>query len=1000
MLRNNGTGEVAENDKHSAIGRGIDSQLPLGVKTETSNELSGLNSPNFDSRRSLSISSTDQPDVSAPAAAASITQISNPVTLLHSAPSAGLPSPSGPGVGGSSNGSKAGGEASASPPGEGVAAGGPDSKGQQKGSSGFSSLVIGDDRLSARNGSKLDLLPDRATNLGGRSTTSSGGALGGELRTETLLAGISGNLGLTRLQSSIDKLAILKLKAGGNDTPDLRRRLSGELDLAQEKRNSWVPRKFDGDSFDQLPSRPTETQRTGAASALRQQRLINGHMSSGSLDNPEHATGAGALAAPLRGSASPSNRCSSSNSSSSTSSSSSLSSTSTIIRARPELQKFDVGSSNLRKRRQVVGALQDVREERSPGVRAGNVFSDEAGGSHNNGEPDSTNRSNTCSTPRPRSNLSMSSCLRHRSLCSSLFVVVLLLLCVLSVLYGIIMNEQVMLLEKRNAKLREEVHGCSVGVHLYPSKEEAETGEEPDDGDVAYQAIRKFAFLVSLLCLTSPFWIFKYVDGIPRLSEDNRSGEEEVPLSKRMAYRVDVLFSTIPLFKPLALLFATILLIGLGGVALFAVSGDTWGEALWRAWTYVADAGNHADSVGTGPRVVSLCISFGGMLIFALMLGLVSDAISEKVDSLRKGKSEVIESNHTLILGWSDKLVWKTDETTKGSLLKQLSIANQSMGGGVVVVLAEREKEEMELDIAKMEFDFMGTSVICRSGSPLIMADLKKVSVSKARAIIVLAEVANADQSDARVLRVVLSLTGVKEGLRGHIVVELSDLDNEQLVKLVGGDLVETVVAHDVIGRLMIQCARQPGLAQIWEDILGFDNAEFYVKRWPELDGKRFEQVLLSFPDAIPCGVKVAADRGKIVLNPEDDYVMAEGDELLVIAEDDDTYCPAEVPKIRKGSLPRVVSPPKLPEKILFCGWRRDIDDMILVLDSFLASGSELWMFSEVAFAEREKKLMDGGTNPHMLINITLVHRQGNAVIRRHLESLPLETFDSVSNFG
>lgn len=70
-------------------------------------------------------------------------------------------------------------------------------------------------------------------------------------------------------------------------------------------------------------------------------------------------------------------------------------------------------------------------------------------------------------------------------------------------------------------------------------------------------------------------------------------------------------------------------------------------------------------------------------------------------------------------------------------------------------------------------------------------------------------------QSDARALRTVLSLTGVKKGLRGHIVVELSDLDNEVLVKLVGGDLVETVVAHDVIGRLMIQCARQPGLAQV-----------------------------------------------------------------------------------------------------------------------------------------------------------------------------------------
>lgn len=59
--------------------------------------------------------------------------------------------------------------------------------------------------------------------------------------------------------------------------------------------------------------------------------------------------------------------------------------------------------------------------------------------------------------------------------------------------------------------------------------------------------------------------------------------------------------------------------------------------------------------------------------------------------------------------------------------MKQLAIANKSVGGGVVVVLAERDKEEMEMDIAKLEFDFMGTSVICRSGSPLILADLKKV---------------------------------------------------------------------------------------------------------------------------------------------------------------------------------------------------------------------------------------------------------------------------------
>lgn len=177
---------------------------------------------------------------------------------------------------------------------------------------------------------------------------------------------------------------------------------------------------------------------------------------------------------------------------------------------------------------------------------------------------------------------------------------------------------------------------------------------------------------------------------------------------------------------------------------------------------------------------------------------------------------------------------------------------------------------------------------------------------------------------------------------------------------------------------------------------MGFENAEFYIKRWPQLDGMRFEEVLISFPDAVPCGVKVAANGGKIVINPEDDYVLREGDEVLVIAEDDDTYIPGPVPEVQPGSLPHVFSPPKYPEKILFCGWRRDIDDMIMVLEAFLPPGSELWMFNDVPIMERKSKLTDGGLDISGLSNITLVHKEGNAVIRRHLEGLPLETFDSI----
>lgn len=55
-------------------------------------------------------------------------------------------------------------------------------------------------------------------------------------------------------------------------------------------------------------------------------------------------------------------------------------------------------------------------------------------------------------------------------------------------------------------------------------------------------------------------------------------------------------------------------------------------------------------------------------------------------------------------------------------------------------------------------------------------------------------------------------------------------------------------------------------------------------------------------------------------------------------------------------------------------------------------------MFNDVLEKEREKKLTDGGLDINRLVNISLVHREGNAVIQRHLESLPLQSFDSVSS--
>jgi hypothetical protein len=133
-----------------------------------------------------------------------------------------------------------------------------------------------------------------------------------------------------------------------------------------------------------------------------------------------------------------------------------------------------------------------------------------------------------------------------------------------------------------------------------------------------------------------------------------------------------------------------------------------------------------------------------------------------------------------------------------------------------------------------------------------------------------------------------LVLHGLPHKLSGYIVAEILDVDNEPLAHMVGGATLETVVSHDLIGRLMLMSARTPGLAKVYTEVLGFSGDEFYMAPWPAAAGFTFNELQAHFPDAIPLGVQTA--KGGILLNPGDQYRLAADDQVIVLAEDDDTY--------------------------------------------------------------------------------------------------------------
>eukprot|EP00736_Rhodelphis_marinus_P003616 Rmarinus@m.15581 len=475
-----------------------------------------------------------------------------------------------------------------------------------------------------------------------------------------------------------------------------------------------------------------------------------------------------------------------------------------------------------------------------------------------------------------------------------------------------------------------------------------------------------------------------------------KTGTSPYTKKDRLKYKLQDLIDRYPVMKLLVL--TAVLGFGniIGGFTFYMATSDEYEERprysdiVWLSWTYMADPGTHADvNSGTKARTIAFLIAVFGILYFAVVIGFVVDVIHARMDAIKHGSTPVVEKGHFVIVGWTDRTV---------PLIKELILAAESEGGISVVIMADMPKPTMEQELRFLLpiHERKNSTVICRKGSPGLARDLIRISAFDARVTIVLAPPGDPDQADALVLRTLLALRSLGEPLRGYIVAELRDVDNSSLLEMVDRSIVETIISHDLIGRLLLQSSREPGLAGVYCDLFGFEGAEFYFSQWDELNGRTFEEAIYMFPDAIPIGVK---HPGKtLMLNPPSTHIIKPDTTVVFLAHDDDTYFPLSEPILVESSLVHRPEPPEPePEFVLICGWRRDVDDMLVMLDSVLPKGSLVHMLATVPIADRDQVLFDGGLDASSLVNITVKHLEGNSSKRYRLEQLPIERYTSIT---
>jgi ion channel POLLUX/CASTOR len=457
-----------------------------------------------------------------------------------------------------------------------------------------------------------------------------------------------------------------------------------------------------------------------------------------------------------------------------------------------------------------------------------------------------------------------------------------------------------------------------------------------------------------------------------------------ISFGERFRYQFDNIMSAGPiaLIGWLAILsLIMILIFSVFVVVTNTIPGASFSEIMWQALMRTLDAGTMGGDEGWLFRFLMLGVTLGGIFLVAILIGVLTSGIEAKLDELRKGRSFVVETDHTIILGWSPQIF---------PVISELVTANANRPRACIAILAEKDKVEMEDEIRTRVGNTGKTRIVCRTGSPIDLNDLQIINPGAARSIVILS--AEAEDPDSHVIKSILALTNSPDRPEKpyHIVAEIRDPNNLEVAKMVAGDEAQLIMVDELISRIAVQTCRQSGLSVVYIELLDFGGDEIYFKEESQLIEKTFGDSLLAYDDSAIIGLRT---RDGVFLNPPMDTPIQSGDCLIAVSADDDTI---RLSGLRDHGIDEsaivVREPlPAKPERTLVLGWNSRGSSILRELDFYVAPGSEVIVVADSDQAEEQVKMQSVS-----LQNSKVTFKQGTTTDRRLLDALDVSEYDHI----
>ncbi len=412
-------------------------------------------------------------------------------------------------------------------------------------------------------------------------------------------------------------------------------------------------------------------------------------------------------------------------------------------------------------------------------------------------------------------------------------------------------------------------------------------------------------------------------------------------LKAKIRYKFDNLMAkgTIALVAVLFLMTASFII--LAALIAVAFGNLSFTQSIWAGIMHTIDAGTitGTDTTDIPFLIIMSVVTLCGLFITSILIGIITTGFEERLNSLKKGNSEVIEKNHTLILGFNDNIY---------TIISELVIANESSKDECIVILSPESKEFMEESINDQINDLKTTRIVCRTGSITEINMLKRCSIATCRSVII------NENNDFITTKAILAINNYFDSEDFNekipcVVASINDNTNFDAATIASEGNVEIMLTEDIISRIIAQTCRQSGLSEVMTELFNFDGDEMYFENYPQLKGCKFGETLGKFEKAVVLGYK---RNGKTYLNPSSDTILTENDYLLLIVEDNNSAKPSDAPNLKCIEPFKTSNSKKsneIPDNILILGTNRMLYRILQELDEYSINGTIVTVADEKA---------------------------------------------------